>query len=244
MHEDVRIRNEVVIRARVAPRRLRGRAETADFPRCPHALRCRGAWHSVGKPTNPNRNTTEGRVRTAISALLMVAGALGAAACGESGTGVGQVQAGEFRATVSGHASGDFTGTAYLYDGDNEFIPGRYVVLTSTGGEAEITIRGGGILSSGTDFDFQVGRHPLGLLSDVQADLSINPPSTVGPLYIATDGALRVTSSTADRVAGEFDFDAVVHLQDGSTRAVKVSGAFHAVPGNTFNAAQQLPASD
>ena len=171
-------------------------------------------------------------MRTSIPALLIVAGALGAGACGESGTGVGEVQVGEFRATVSGHASGDFSGTAYLYEGDS-FFPGRYIVLTSSDGEAEITIRPGGILSSGTDFDFQVGRHPLGLLSDVQADLSLTPPSTVSPLYIATDGTLRVTSSTADRVAGEFDFDGVVHLLDGSTRVAKVSGSFHAVRGPT-----------
>lgn len=179
-------------------------------------------------------------MRTAIPALLIVAAALGAASCRESGTGVGEVQAGAFRATVSGHASGDFSGTAYLYEGDS-FIPGRYVVLTSTDGEAEITIRGGGILSSGSDFDFQVGRHPLGILSDVQADLSISPPSTVGPLYIATDGTLRVTSSTADRVAGRFDFDGMVHLPDGSTRVAKVSGAFHAVPGRAFGGTRLAP---
>lgn len=156
-------------------------------------------------------------MRTAIPALLIVAGALAAAACGESGTGVAEVQAGEFRATVSGHASGDFSGTAHLYEGDS-FLPGREIVLTSSDGELEITIWGGGILSSGTDFDFQVGRHPVGVLADVQAALSINPESTVGPLYIASDGTVRVTSSTADRVAGEFDFDGVVHLPNGTTR--------------------------
>jgi hypothetical protein len=179
-------------------------------------------------------------VRTAIPALLIAASLLGAGACGESGTGVGEVQAGEFRATVSGHASGDFSGTAYLYEGGS-FIPGRQIVLTSTDGELEISIWGGGILGNGADFDFQVGRHPLGVLSDVQAALSINPQSTVGPLYIASDGTLRVTSSTADRVAGEFEFDGVVHLLDGSTRVAKVSGAFHAVPGPTFSAARLAP---
>jgi hypothetical protein len=166
---------------------------------------------------------------------------LGAAACRESGTGVGEVQAGEFRVTVSGHASGDFSGTAYLYEGDDQLIPGRYIVLTSTDGEAEITIRPGGILSTGTDFDFQVGRHPLGVLSDVQADLSLNTPSTVGPLYIASDGTLRVTSSTADRVAGELEFDGVVYLPDRSTRVAKVSGAFHAVAAPSFSGARLAP---
>lgn len=218
------------MRAGAGARRLRGRTQTADFQRC----------LDDEFLTIHNLKTTEGRVRTGMPALLIVASLLGAGGCDASGTGVGEVQAGEFRATVSGHASGDFTGTAHLYEGDS-FIPGRYVVLTSSGGEAEITIRAGGILSSGTDFDFQVGRHPMGLLSDVQADLSINPPSTVGPLYIATEGTLRVTSSTAGRVAGEFEFDGVVHLLDGSTRVAKVSGAFHAVPGPTFSAARLAP---
>jgi hypothetical protein len=178
-------------------------------------------------------------VRTSIPALLIVASVLGAAACRESGTGVGKVQAGEFRATVSGHTSGDFSGTAHLYE--DSFLPGRQIVLTSTGGEFEIIIWGGGLLSTGTDFDFQVGRHPMGVLSDVQAALSINPQSTVGPMYIATGGTLRVTSSTADRVAGEFDFDGVVHLPNGGTRTAKVSGAFHAVPGPSFGAARLAP---
>jgi hypothetical protein len=170
-------------------------------------------------------------VRTAIRALLIVASALGAASCREGGTGPGEVQAGEFRATVSGHASGEFTGTAYLYEGDDTFIPGRYIVLTSAGGEAEITIRAGGILSSGTDFDFQVGRHPLGVLSDVDADLILTPSEAVAPLYIAKSGSLRVTSSSAERVAGRFEFDGVMYQRDGSARHARVSGEFNAVPG-------------
>ena len=169
-------------------------------------------------------------MRTAIRALLLVAGALGVAACRESGTGAGAVEAGEFQATVSGQETGEFTGTAYLYDGDS-FIPGRQLVLTASDNEAEITIWGGGLLTDGSDFDFQEGRHSLGVLADVQADLTLEPFTTVGNLYIARDGTLRVTRSTADRVAGEFDFDAVLHRPDGSTRTVRVRGAFHAVPG-------------
>lgn len=179
-------------------------------------------------------------MRAAIPSLLIVAGVLGAGGCRESGTGVGEVQAGEFRATVSGHASGNFTGTAYLHEGDS-FLPGRQLVLTSTDGELEITVWGGGLLSTNSDFDFQVGRHPVGVLADVQAALTINPQSTVGPLYIASDGTLRVTRSTADRVAGEFDFDGVVHLPNGSTRVAKVSGAFHAVPAPTPGGARLAP---
>ncbi|MBW3571585.1 MAG: hypothetical protein KY467_10805 [Gemmatimonadetes bacterium] len=179
-------------------------------------------------------------MRTAIPALLVVAAVLGAASCRDGGTGPGEVRAGEFRATVSGHASGEFTGTAHLYEGDS-FLPGRQIVLTSRDGEVEITLWGGGLLSTGTDFDFEVGRHPVGVLANVQAALSINPQSTVGPLYIAREGTLRVTSSTAERVSGQFTFDGVVHLPDGSTRVAKVSGAFNAVPGPTWDGTRHAP---
>lgn len=171
-------------------------------------------------------------MRTAVRALLIV-GLVSAASCNESGTGVEDLAAGEFTASVSGNVDADYTGTAYLYEGDS-FIPGRRLVLTARDNGAEITIWAGGLLTDGSDFDFQVGRRSIGVLTDVQADLTIEPFTTVGQMYIATDGSLQVTSSTAERVAGEFEFDGIVHLPDGSKRQARVSGQFHAVPGPEF----------
>lgn len=175
---------------------------------------------------------TEGSVRTAVRALLVV-GLVSAASCNESGTGVGDLAAGEFTASVNGNVDADYTGSAYLYEGDS-FIPGRRLVLTARDNGAEITIWGGGLLTDGSDFDFQVGRRSIGILTNVQADLTIEPFTTVGQVYIATDGSLRVTSSTAQRVTGEFEFDGIVHLPNGSKRQARVSGQFHAVPGPEF----------
>lgn len=176
---------------------------------------------------------TEGSVRTAVRALLIV-GLVSAGACRESGTGVGDLAAGEFTASVSGNVDADYAGTAYLYEGDS-FIPGRRLVLTARDNGAEITIWGGGVLTSGSDFDFQVGRRSIGVLTGVQADLTIEPLTTVGQMYIATGGTLRVTSSTAERVVGEFEFDGIVYQPDRSTRQARVAGKFHAVPGPGWN---------
>ncbi|HEV3050764.1 MAG TPA: hypothetical protein VGX50_10660 [Longimicrobium sp.] len=171
-------------------------------------------------------------MRTAVRALLIV-GLVSAASCTESGTGVVDLPAGEFTASVSGNVDADYSGTAYLYEGDS-FIPGRRLVLTTHDNGAEITIWGGGLLTDGTDFDFQVGKRSIGILTDVQADFTLSPYTTVGQMYIATDGTLRVTSSTAAQVVGEFEFDGLVNLPDGSKRQARVSGQFHAVPGPEF----------
>ena len=167
-------------------------------------------------------------MRTAVRALLIV-GLVSAASCNESGTGVVDLPAGEFAASASGNVDADYTGTAYLYEGDS-FIPGRRLVLTARDNGAEITIWAGGLLTSGSNFDFQEGRRSIGVLTDVQSDLTIAPLTTVGQMYIATEGSLRVTSSTAERVVGEFEFDGVVYGPTG-TRQARVSGQFHAVPG-------------
>lgn len=171
-------------------------------------------------------------MRTAVRALLIV-GLVSAASCKESGTGVVDLPAGEFTASVSGNVDADYTGTAYLYEGDS-FTPGRRLVLTAHDNGAEITIWSGGLLTSGSDFDFQVGNRSIGVLTDVQADFIVEPFTTVGQMYIAAEGSLRVTSSTAQKVVGEFEFDGIVYQPDGSTRQVRVSGQFHAVPGPEF----------
>ena len=170
-------------------------------------------------------------MRTAVRALLIV-GLVFAASCNESGTGVVDLPAGEFTASVSGDVDADYTGTAYLYEGDS-FAPGRRLVLTAQGNGAEITIWAGGLLTSGTEFDFQVGKRSIGVLTDVQADFIVSPVNTVGQMYIAAEGSLRVTSSSAEKVVGEFEFDGVVYGPSG-TRQARVSGQFHAVPRPEF----------
>jgi hypothetical protein len=175
---------------------------------------------------------SEGSVRTAVRALLIV-GLVSAASCDDNGTGVIDLPAGEFTASVSGNVDADYTGTAYLHEGDS-FVPGRRLVLTAGDNGAEITIWAGGLLVSGSDYDFQVGKRSVGLLTDVQADFTLEPFTTVGQMYIATEGHVRVTSSTAERVVGEFDFYGMVHLPNGSTRQARVSGQFHAVPAPEF----------
>ena len=172
-----------------------------------------------------------------IRALLVAATLLVAASC-ESGTGPGTPDAGQFHASVSGQVDADYTGTAFIYEG-NSFVPGRYIVLTSSDG-AEIMIRAGGLLG-GSDFDFQEGRHTVGLLSNVAADLTTSSASTIGALYIATEGTLRVTASSAERITGEFDFDAVWVETNQTTRRVQVRGEFHAVPGPSLDGARYAP---
>lgn|GEM_PF-3153643 len=178
-------------------------------------------------------------------ALLVAVGVLALASCEDGGTGLGAADPGEFRVTVSGDVDGDFSGTARIYQDDfflpeSQSHPGRLIILTSSDG-AEIMLRPGGILTGDSEFDFQEGRHRLGVLTDVQADLVTGTSTTVGVLYIATEGTLRVTRSSEERVAGEFEFDAVFVETDRSTRRVRVRGAFHALQGPTFGAARQAP---
>jgi hypothetical protein len=191
-----------------------------------------GCFAAHGRGVVQKTRKSEGSVRTAVRALLIV-GLVSAASCNESGTGVVDLPAGEFTASVSGNVDADYTGTAYVYEGDS-FYPGRRLVLTARDNGAEITIWGGGLLTDGSDFDFQEGRRSVGILTDVQADLTISPFTTVGQTYIATEGSVRVTSSTAERVIGEFEFYGLVSQPDGSRRQARVSGQFHAVPGPEF----------
>lgn len=155
-------------------------------------------------------------IRTAAAAALLLA-----AACDRDATGPGgalpQAEPGRFvLATGDGQ---EMEGEAWI---DSMLGAGREVwMLTGAGAGAWITPP---VLGS-SSFDFQAGRHSFGVLGPVNGFVLLDPASDES--FIAVSGVLRVTSSDAEHVIGEFDFTAE---EARTRRSMRVRGNFHALP--------------